>query len=168
MDEPEGLREEEEAGEAGRVGRVAEEESGAVVEVGGRVGGAEDLILEEAREVRSGDRVVEDVLADEEIGRVDEEGSVDVERRAAEPHHPEGQGVRSLRGAHRSRRGSDRRESPWRLTAEAPELSPSSTAMLLAIFREAIFKSNTFQYQNYSLWNNFKKINKHTPLIFLS
>lgn len=36
---PEGLGEDEEAGEANRIGGVVEEESGAVAEIGGVVGG---------------------------------------------------------------------------------------------------------------------------------
>lgn len=71
---PEGLREDEEAREADRVGGVVKEESGAVAEIGG-VGGGHLGVVEEARKLGGGNWVVEDVLADDEIGRVEEKGN---------------------------------------------------------------------------------------------
>lgn len=76
---PEGLREEEEAGEAHGVGGVVEEESSAVAEIGGISRWLDSEASEEARKVGGSNRIVEDVLADEEIGGVDEERSVDLE-----------------------------------------------------------------------------------------
>lgn len=65
---PEGLGEDEEAGEADGVGGVVEEESGAVAGIG--VGGGH-VRVEKARELGGGDWFIEDVLADEEIGGVE-------------------------------------------------------------------------------------------------
>lgn len=65
------MGEDEETGEADGIGGVAEEESGAkggIGGVGGIVGG--DVAGNEWREVGSGDWIVEDVLAGEEIGGV--------------------------------------------------------------------------------------------------
>lgn len=85
------MGEDEEAGEADGVGGVLEEEAGAVAEIGGVGTG-----VEEAGETGGGERVVEDVLADEEIGGVHtQREGVRVEGRPAQPHHPEGQRMRS-------------------------------------------------------------------------
>lgn len=102
INRPEGLGEEEEAGEAHGVGGVAEEEAGAVGGVGGGGVGGEEVGGEEGGEAGGGEGVVEDVLAGEEIGGVDEERGFDEEGGAAQPHHPEGQRVRPLRRAHLS------------------------------------------------------------------
>ena len=73
---PEGLGEDEEAGEAEGVGGVVEEEAGAVAEISGVGRG-----MEEAGEVGGGEWVVEDVLTDEEIRGVHtQRDGVDVER----------------------------------------------------------------------------------------
>lgn len=74
---PERLREDKEAREAHGVGGIIEEESGAVGEI--RVVGFEGVIVEETGKVGSGQRIVEDVFAGEEIGGVKAEGIVDVE-----------------------------------------------------------------------------------------
>lgn len=87
------MREEEEAGESHRVGGVVEEESSAVAEIGSVFWLLDSMASEEAGEVGGGERIVEDVLADQKIGRIDEERSLDVERGTAEPHDPEGQRV---------------------------------------------------------------------------
>lgn len=75
---PKGLGKDKEAGEAHGVGGVVEEESGAIAEIWG-VGGLGDVAVEKARELGGGDRVVEDVLANDEIGGVQAEGRVHVE-----------------------------------------------------------------------------------------
>lgn len=85
---PEGLGEDEEAGEADGVGGIMEKEPGAVGKIG--VGGGEGVVGEEAREVRGGHGVVEEIFAGDEIAGVEAEGCVYMERRPAQPHHPEG------------------------------------------------------------------------------
>ena len=98
---PEGLGEDEEAGEAHGVGGVVEEESGAVSEIWG-VGGVGDVGVDKSGEVGGGDGVVEDILARNEIDRVQAERRVHVERRPAQPHHPESERVRPWTAAHLS------------------------------------------------------------------
>lgn len=85
----EGLREDEEAGESHGVGEMLEEESVAIVGIGGVVGGGG------GGERRGGGGVVEDVFTDEEVGGVEAEGWVDVEGRSAKTHNAEREGMRS-------------------------------------------------------------------------
>ena len=86
------MGENEEAGEAERIGGLLKEESAAVAEVGWIYGRGARLTAEEARKVRRRDWIVEEVLAKEEIAGVEfERGIVHVERRAAKTHHSERQ-----------------------------------------------------------------------------
>jgi hypothetical protein len=64
--------------------------------------GLATVAIDEAGEVGGGDGVVEDILARNEIGRVQAERRVHVERRPAQPHHPERQRVRPRTAAHLS------------------------------------------------------------------
>ena len=78
--EPEGLGEDEEAGEADGVGGIVEEEAGAVGGIGvGGFGGGEGVVTEEAREVGGGDWVVEEVFAGDEVAGVESEGGFHVQ-----------------------------------------------------------------------------------------
>ena len=77
MERPEGLGKDEEAREAHGIRGIIEEESGAVGEI--RVVGFEGVIVEETGKVGSGEWIVENVFADEEISGVKAEGIVDVE-----------------------------------------------------------------------------------------
>lgn len=81
---PEGLGEDEEAGEREGVGRVFEQEAVAEAEIGGGGGGG-------GGEEAGG---CDEVLAGEEVGGVEaEDGVVGLEGGAAESHHAEGEGV---------------------------------------------------------------------------
>ena len=71
---------------------MIEEEAVAVVGIGGLGGGGGG---EERGEGGGGEGVVEEILADEEVGGVEAEWRVHVEGRPAQPHHPKRQRVRS-------------------------------------------------------------------------
>lgn len=61
--------------EAEGVGGMVEEESGAVGQIGGvRV----KMILEETRELRGGTGVIKEILAEENITRIETKGNADV------------------------------------------------------------------------------------------
>lgn len=91
--EPEGLRKEEKTRETDGIGRMAKEESIAVTEIGVEGVGRRHVATEQG----GGWGIVGEILTGEKIERVDTEGRIDVERRFAQSHHPEGQRVRSLR-----------------------------------------------------------------------
>lgn len=86
-EEPEGLGEDEEARKTEGIGGVAKEETVTV----GEIGGVGDVALDERGEMCGSDWIVEDVLANDEIGRVQKERCVDVRGWPAQPHHPKGQ-----------------------------------------------------------------------------
>lgn len=66
------MREDKEAGEAHGIGGVAEEETSAEAEIG--VGGGNGEVgVEKARELGSGNGVVEDVFTDNDIGSLQPE-----------------------------------------------------------------------------------------------
>lgn len=89
---PKGLGEDKEAGEAERIGGMLEEKSATVAEIGRIYGRGVRLAAEEAREVWRRNWVVEEVLTEEEIAGVEfQRGIVNVERRAAQTHHPKRQ-----------------------------------------------------------------------------
>jgi hypothetical protein len=72
---------------------MVEEESISVAEIGVDSVGRRYVAAEQG----GGRGIVGEILAGEKIERVNAEGRIDVERRFAESHHPEGQRVRSMR-----------------------------------------------------------------------
>lgn len=113
-DEPEGLREDEEAGEREGVDGVAEEEAVAEGEVAGDGGGRRVERVEEALEEGGGVGggggggvgPREGVLGEEDVARVEAErgGLVGLQRGAGQPHHAERQRVVLLQQRLRRRR----------------------------------------------------------------
>lgn len=75
---------------------MVEEESISVAEIGVDSVGRRNVAAEQG----GGRGIVGEILAGEKIERVNAEGRIDMERRFAESHHPEGQRVRSMRRAH--------------------------------------------------------------------
>lgn len=69
------MRENEKRRETEGIGRMIEEESGAVSKIGGvRI----EVVLEKTRKLRSGNGIVEEIFAEEEIARVESKRSIDM------------------------------------------------------------------------------------------